>query len=162
VDASRAKLNGLNILRLNGGTSIFETEQFYNLCDENGLIVWQEAPLNWVDSPGTSSIDVWKEQLTQSALRFRQHPSTGIYLAGNEYDPFVNGIEPLVGLIREVFAGYDGKRPFRMNSPCGGDVHAYSPDGIYAGTRTGITRSSTVGLILSRSGRSAVLPICLC
>ena len=29
-----AKSNGLNLLRLNGGTSIFETEQFYNLCDE--------------------------------------------------------------------------------------------------------------------------------
>ncbi len=129
-----AKLNGLNILRLNGGTSIFETEQFYNLCDENGLIVWQEAPLNWDDSPGTSSIDVWKEQLTQCVLRFRQHPSTGVYVGGNEFDPFVNGVEPLVGLVREVFAGYDGKRPFRMNSPCGGDVHAYAPpDGIYAG-----------------------------
>jgi beta-mannosidase len=129
-----AKVNGLNILRLNGGTSIFETEQFYNLCDENGLIVWQEAPLNWDDSPGTSSIDVWKEQLTQCVLRFRQHPSTGIYVGGNEFDPFVDGIEPLLGLVREVFAGYDGTRPFRMNSPCGGDVHAYEPpNGLYTG-----------------------------
>lgn len=128
-----AKLNGLNLLRLNGGTSILETEQFYNLCDENGLIVWQEAPLNWAKNPGTTSIDVWREQLTQSVLRFRQHPSTGIYVGGNEFDPFANGIEPLVGMVREIFAGYDGKRPFRMNSPYGGDVHAYEPAGLFAG-----------------------------
>jgi beta-mannosidase len=126
-----AKLNGQNLLRLNGGTSIIETEQFYNLCDENGLIVWQEVPLNWADSSGTTTLAVWREQLTQSVLRIRQHPSIGIYCGGNEYDPFQDTIEPFLGLVREVFAGYDGSRPFRMNSPCGGDYHAYEPQDIY-------------------------------
>ena len=126
-----AKLNGQNLLRLNGGTSIIETEQFYNLCDENGIIVWQEVPLNWADTPGTTTLAVWREQLTQSVLRIRQHPSIGIYVGGNEYDPFQDGIEAFLGLVREVFAGYDGSRPFRMNSPCGGDYHAYEPQDIY-------------------------------
>lgn len=126
-----AKLSGHNLLRLNGGTSIIETEQFYNLCDENGMIVWQEVPLNWADTPGTTTLAVWREQLTQSVLRIRQHPSIGIYCGGNEYDPFQDGIEPFLGLVREVFAGYDGSRPFRMNSPCGGDYHAYEPQDIY-------------------------------
>jgi beta-galactosidase/beta-glucuronidase len=58
-----AKQAGFNLLRLNGGTSIFETEQFYNLCDENGIFVWQEVPLNWADSAGTTLIPVWREQL---------------------------------------------------------------------------------------------------
>jgi beta-mannosidase len=126
-----AKLSGHNLLRLNGGTSIIETEQFYNLCDEHGLIVWQEVPLNWADTPGTTTLAVWREQLTQSVLRIRQHPSIGIYCGGNEYDPFQDTIEPFLGLVREVFAGYDGSRPFRMNSPCGGDYHAYEPQDIY-------------------------------
>jgi beta-mannosidase len=126
-----AKLNGQNLLRLNGGTSIFETEQFYNLCDEYGMIVWQEIPLNWVDTPGTTTLAVWREQLTQNVLRIRQHPSIGIYVGGNEYDPFQDGIEPFLGLVREIFAAYDGSRPFRMNSPCGGDFHAYEPQEIY-------------------------------
>jgi beta-mannosidase len=126
-----AKHNGFNILRLNGGTSIFETEQFYNLCDENGMLVWQEVPLNWADTPGTTPLSVWREQLTQSVLRFRQHPSTAIYVGGNEFDPFADGIEPFLGLVREIFAGYDGGRAFRMNSPCGGDYHAYEPQEIY-------------------------------
>jgi beta-mannosidase len=126
-----AKHNGFNLLRLNGGTSIFETEQFYNLCDENGLLVWQEVPLNWADTPGTTTLAVWREQLTQSVLRMRQHPSTAIYVGGNEFDPFADGIEPLLGLVREIFAGYDSGRAFRMNSPCGGDYHAYEPQEIY-------------------------------
>jgi beta-mannosidase len=126
-----ARHNGFNLLRLNGGTSIFETEQFYNLCDENGILVWQEVPLNWADTPGTTPLAVWREQLTQSVLRFRQHPSTAIYVGGNEFDPFADGIEPLLGLMREIFAGYDSSRAFRMNSPCGGDYHAYEPQEIY-------------------------------
>jgi beta-mannosidase len=126
-----AKLNGQNLLRLNGGTSIFETEQFYNLCDEYGMIVWQEVPLNWADTPGATTLAVWREQLTQNVLRIRQHPSIGIYVGGNEFDPFQDGIEPFLGLVREIFAAYDGSRPFRMNSPCGGDFHAYEPQEIY-------------------------------
>jgi beta-mannosidase len=128
-----AKHSGFNLLRLNGGTSIFETEQFYNLCDEHGILVWQEVPLNWADTPGTTPIGVWREQLTQSVLRMRQHPSTAIYVGGNEFDPFADGIEPFIGLIREVFAGYDSGRAFRMNSPVGGDYHAYDPQEIYTG-----------------------------
>jgi beta-mannosidase len=126
-----AKHSGFNLLRLNGGTSIFETEQFYNLCDEHGIFVWQEVPLNWADTPGTTSLGVWREQLTQTVLRLRQHPSMAIYVGGNEFDPFADGIEPLLGLIREIVAGYDSSRAFRMNSPCGGDYHAYDPQDIY-------------------------------
>lgn len=126
-----AKYSGYNLMRLNGGTSIFESEQFYNLCDEMGIIVWQEVPLNWADTAGTTTLPVWREQLTQNVLRIRQHPSIGIYVGGNEFDPFTDGIEPLLGVVREIFAAYDGSRAFRMNSPCGGDYHAYEPQDIY-------------------------------
>lgn len=129
-----AKHAGFNMLRLNGGTSIFESEQFYDLCDEHGIFVWQEVPLNWADTPGTTSLPVWREQLTQTVLRLRQHPSTALYVGGNEFDPFADGIEAFLGLVREIFAGYDGGRPFRMNSPYGGDYHAYEPpEGLYTG-----------------------------
>ena len=128
-----AKMNGANLFRLNGGTSIFETEEFYNLCDEHGIIVWQELPLSsggeaesW-HRTNTAPLAVWREQIRQGVLRFRQHPSTGVYVGGNEFDAFGEGIEPLLGVAREILAGYDGGRPFRMASPCGGDWHAYAP-----------------------------------
>ena len=128
-----AKWSGLNLLRLNGGTTLIETEQFYNLCDEHGIVVWQDVPLNWAETPGTTNINVWREQITQSVLRIRQHPSIGVYVGGNEYDPYSDGMEPLLGLIREIFAGYDARTPFRMNSPVGGDYHAYDPEAMYTG-----------------------------
>ncbi len=128
-----AKFNGLNLLRLNGGTTLIETEQFYNLCDENGIVVWQDVPLNWAETPGTTNINVWREQITQSVLRIRQHPSIGVYVGGNEFDPYSDGMEPLLGLIREIFAAYNPTTPFRMNSPNGGDYHAYDPEGVYTG-----------------------------
>jgi hypothetical protein len=62
---------------------------------------------------------------------FRQHPATAIYVGGNEFDPYADEIEAFLGLVREIFAGYDSSRAFRMNSPCGGDYHAYEPQEIY-------------------------------
>ncbi len=126
-----AQWNGLNLLRLNGGTTLLETEQFYNLCDEHGIVVWQDVPLNWAENPGTTNINVWREQITQSVLRIRQHPSIGVYVGGNEYDPYSDGMEPLLGLIREIFAAYNPTTAYRMNSPNGGDYHAYDPEAMY-------------------------------
>jgi beta-mannosidase len=124
-----ARAAGLNLFRLNGGNDLFETEQFYNLCDENGILVWQELPLGW-NGTHASSLDAWREQLTQSVLRIRQHPSLAVYVGGNEFNPYVPGISPVVNLYREICAGYDN-RPFRMSSPGGGTTHAYYPSKVY-------------------------------
>jgi beta-mannosidase len=125
-----AKAAGLNLFRLNGGCNIFETEQFYNLCDENGILVWQELPFCWNTNCG-SSLSAWREQLTQSVLRIRQHPSLAVYVGGNEFNPYDPGVSPVVNLYREICAGYDN-RPFRMSSPGGGTAHAYVPWIIYS------------------------------
>lgn len=118
-----AKSSGVNLFRLNGGNDIFETEQFYNLCDENGILVWQEMPFTWtatVEIP----LSVWREQLKRSVLRLRQHPSLAVYLGGNEFMPYEEFLAPYLGIAREITAAYDN-RPFRMSSPGGGDYHAY-------------------------------------
>jgi beta-mannosidase len=118
-----ARYAGVNLFRLNGGNDLFETEQFYNLCDENGILVWQELPLTW-PSKLQIPLGTWREQLKQSVLRIRQHPSLTIYVGGNEYMPYVQALAPYLGIAREVFAAYDD-RPFRMSSPGGGTYHAY-------------------------------------
>ena len=114
---------GINLFRLNGGNDLFETEQFYNLCDENGILVWQEVPVTWA---GKMSVPLatWREQLKQSVLRIRQHPSLAIYVGGNEFQPYRQPLAPYLGIAREIFAAYDD-RPFRMSSPGGGTYHAY-------------------------------------
>lgn len=126
-----AKNAGVNLFRLNGGNCIFETEEFFNLCDENGILVWQDLPM-FCWSRGTRvPLRTWREQMKQSVLRLRQHPSLAVYVGGNEFAPYVEALAPYLGMAREVIASYDD-RPFRMGSPCGGTYHAYySPAGSF-------------------------------
>jgi beta-mannosidase len=119
-----AKAAGINLFRLNGGNDIFETEQFYNLCDENGILVWQELPFTWTAETKIPLI-VWREQLKRSILRLRQHASLAVYVGGNEFMPYQEFLAPYLGIARELVAAYDN-RPFRMSSPGGSDYHAYS------------------------------------
>jgi beta-mannosidase len=124
-----ARTHGTNLFRLNGGCNIFETEQFYNLCDENGILVWQETPFCWTPTFNVPKA-AWREQFTQSVLRIRQHPSLALYVGGNEFNPYAEGVAPYLGLAREIFASLDD-RPFRMSSPGGGTHHAYFPFEMY-------------------------------
>ena len=134
-----AREAGVNLIRLNGGTSLFETDRFYDLCDEYGLLVWQEVPLNWADE-NTSPLAAWREQLTQAVLRIRSHPSLALYVGGNEFSPVSPGVGPALGIAREIVDGFDG-RPFRMSSPGkgrfdargGGTYHAYIIPEAWAG-----------------------------
>jgi len=119
-----ARLAGINLFRLNGGVDIFETEQFFNLCDEAGILVWQELPLNWSHDSGIP-LTTWREQIKQSVLRLRQHPSMAVYVGGNELNPYLEAMAPYLGIGREIIDDYDD-RPFRMASPMGTDYHAYA------------------------------------
>jgi beta-mannosidase len=119
-----AKAAGINLFRLNGGNDIFETEQFYNLCDESGILVWQELPFTWTAETNIPLM-VWREQLKRSILRLRQHASLAVYVGGNEFMPYQEFLAPYLGIARELVAAYDN-RPFRMSSPGGSDYHAYS------------------------------------
>ena len=119
-----ARFAGINLFRLNGGNDIFETEQFYNLCDEAGILVWQELPLTWTHDNGTP-LTTWREQIKQSVLRIRQHPSLALYAGGNELNPYLEATAAYFGTGREIIAEYDD-RPFRMASPMGTDYHAYA------------------------------------
>lgn len=124
-----AKLHGINLFRLNGGCNIFETEQFLNLCDESGIMVWQELPFCWNTTTGASPAE-WRDQITQTVLRLRQHPCLAVYVGGNEFPPYAPGTIPTVDLAHEIFSAFDN-RPFRMSSPGGGTHHAYIPWEMY-------------------------------
>jgi len=80
----RAKEANFNILRVWGG-GIVNKESFYALCDEKGILVWQEFPLacnNYVGTPHYLKI---LEQESESIIkRLRVHPSLAIWCGGNE------------------------------------------------------------------------------
>lgn len=79
---------GCNIFRVNG-VGFLETECFYNLCDERGILVWQDVPLS---SSGVEnlppddqlSIDGMAQVLESFIRRRRHHASLLLWCGGNE------------------------------------------------------------------------------
>ncbi|WP_263358865.1 beta-mannosidase [Acidicapsa ligni] len=79
-----AKDANMNMVRLWGG-GYYETQEFYDLCDELGLMVFHDLMFgnNW--QPGTYS---FKEDIQQEAeyqmTRLRNHPSIVLWAGNNE------------------------------------------------------------------------------
>ncbi len=73
-----------NILRVWGG-GIVNKESFFELCDEKGILVWQEFPLACNDYEGTPHYLKILEQESGSIIkRLQSHPSLAIWCSGNE------------------------------------------------------------------------------
>ena len=79
---------GCNVLRVWGG-AFLEREVFYNLCDEAGLLVWQEFPLcssgidNW--PPEEPQVIAELGEIARSYIRRRgHHASKLLWCGGNE------------------------------------------------------------------------------
>ncbi len=124
-----AKNAGINFFRLNGGNCLLETDRFYQQCDENGILVWQDLQFCW-HRDSKIPLTVWREQLKQSVLRLRQHPSLAVYVGGNEFSPYAVGLITYMGIAREIVASYDD-RPWRINSPSAGSHHSYFAHGLF-------------------------------
>ncbi|MFA5863939.1 MAG: glycoside hydrolase family 2 TIM barrel-domain containing protein [Phycisphaerae bacterium] len=124
---------GFNILRVWGG-AILEKEIFYNLCDELGIMVWQEFPLSssgCEDYPPDDEPFIREMKLVaESYIQRRQHhPSLILWCGGNElitrdgsYVPV--GIEhPLLTMLEDIVKREDSTRRFLPASPSGPRVH---------------------------------------
>lgn len=74
----------LNMIRIWGG-GIYENEAFYDYCDENGLLVWQDFIFSCALYPGDSAFlhNVEKEAEYQ-IKRLRNHPSLALWCGNNE------------------------------------------------------------------------------
>jgi len=63
-------------------------EEFFAACDRHGVMVWQEFWLaNPYDGPDPKDDDMFMRNALDSVLRFRNHPSIGIYCGRNEGNP---------------------------------------------------------------------------
>jgi beta-mannosidase len=82
---TQARDAGFNMLRVWGG-GLYETEDFYNLCDELGILVWQDFPFACSMYPDDEEWFV--EQVRQEAIaavrRLRHRPSLALWCGGNE------------------------------------------------------------------------------
>ena len=108
--------SGINLLRLWGG-GIAESDRFYELCDEYGIMVWQEF---WMTGDTRHPMDeaLYLANVESTMKRLRNHPSIVIYVSSNE-STAVSGAEEL---IKSLAPGV----PYQMQSECDG-VHDGSP-----------------------------------
>ncbi len=124
---------GCNVLRVWGG-AFLEKEIFYDLCDELGLLVWQEFPLsssgldNYApDDP--ASIEALAEIAASYVERRRHHVSLLLWCGGNELQGPRHDGQPgqqpldfshqLIKRLAEVVAQRDPGRRFLPTSPSG-------------------------------------------
>jgi len=120
-----AQAAGIQALRT-WGSGIVETNDFYELCDQLGILVWQDFPIGNRET-ATWPQDIWQETVMQNVYRIRNHPSLAVYSGGNEFDPYTPGNTAAVGIMQRSFEDFDGTRPFVRTTPDKGDIHTY-PD----------------------------------
>lgn len=76
----------MNMLRVWGG-GIYENDIFYDLCDKNGLLVWQDFMFACSMYPGdTSFLNNVKKEAIDNVCRLRNHPSIALWCGNNEID----------------------------------------------------------------------------
>lgn len=125
---------GCNLFRVWGG-AVLESTPFYSICDEYGLMVWQDLPLS------SSGIDNWPpeekaiiEDISEIAISYikrrMSHVSLLMYSGGNELQGSLDGSKegtgkpidfnhPMMDQLKKVFEKYDGRRRFIPTSPLG-------------------------------------------
>ena len=75
-----------NIIRIWGG-SVYEDDQLYDYCDENGIMVWQDFMMACAIYPQTEDfLARMKEEAEVIVKRLRQHPAIVLWSGDNEND----------------------------------------------------------------------------
>lgn len=129
-----AKAANMNMLRVWGG-GIYEDDEFYNLCDTLGILIWQDfafACKIQPDYPGY--LENVKAEAIDNIKRLRHHPSLSIWVGNNEIEEgwvhwgFGDRAPGLKSFYQEIFEKllprlvneYDGTRPYWPSSPSSG------------------------------------------
>lgn len=107
--------SNMNMLRVWGG-GIYEEDVFYRLCDEYGLLVWQDFMFACSMYPGDEQfLANVREEAFYNVRRLRNHPCIALWCGNNEIDSAWSQYEDNMGWgwkegltaeIRETLWGY--------------------------------------------------------
>ncbi|MBV1922830.1 MAG: glycoside hydrolase family 2 protein [Flavobacteriaceae bacterium] len=74
----------MNMLRVWGG-GVYEEDEFYSLCDEKGILIWQDFMFACAMYPGDAEfLENVKQEAIENVKRLRQHPSIALWCGNNE------------------------------------------------------------------------------
>jgi beta-mannosidase len=75
-----------NTIRVRGG-GYYPSDRFYDLCDEYGLIVWQEFMFDCAVYAMTPAFaETVRQEFIDNVRRIRHHPSLGLWCGNNEIE----------------------------------------------------------------------------
>jgi beta-mannosidase len=139
LEAYRAM--GVRILRVWGGAAL-ESETFYDLCDELGLLVWQELPMSSSGLDNTPPRDAaFAAEVATIAASYVQrrahHPSLILWDTGNELTEEADRVidvvplrpdHPAAAAAARTFGELDPGRRFVVTSPSGPSIWGLPDD----------------------------------
>ncbi len=142
-----AKEANMNMLRVWGG-GIYESDDFYDLCDSLGIMVWQDFMFAGGMYPGDEAfMNNVREEVKYQVRRLRQHPCIVLWCGNNEIDEAWKnwGWQKQFGLhgadsanvwndykrlfedsLKKWVDEFDGTRPYVSTSPKNGWGHKES------------------------------------
>jgi beta-mannosidase len=100
-------------------------EDLYDLCDQYGLLVWDEFFQPSGGAPMPTDFDSYMANVKDKMLRFRNHPCIAIWCARNEGNPPKNIDDAIKGLMKEL----EPARLYQPNSKDGRGVRSGGPYG---------------------------------
>ena len=81
-----ARKANMNMLRVWGG-GLYADDEFYNACDANGILVWQDFMFACAMYPGDEKfIENVKQEVIDNVNRLQNHPSIALWCGNNEND----------------------------------------------------------------------------
>ena len=146
---AEAARSGYNMLRIWGG-GFYETDLFHDLCDEAGILIWQD--LMFACSAFPDHLAWFREEcaaeIAHQVIRLRNHPGLVLWSGNNEihsaYDGWWEGSDVLLpfggmriwnDIAPRLLHQYSPDTPYwnsspygglRPDSPAAGDVHHWS------------------------------------
>lgn len=129
---SKAKEANMNMIRVWGG-GVYEDESFYELCDENGILVWQDFMFACGEYPEEEWFwELVRKEAETVVKRLRNHACIAIYCGNNENhwafkDGWFGKKEKFFGetiyhkILPEVCSKLDPNTFYWPSSPYGGE-----------------------------------------
>jgi len=125
----------MNMLRVWGG-GIYENDVFYNLCNREGIMVWQDFMFACMMYPSDNEfLASIREEIEYNIKRLRNHPSVALWcgnnevlegfhnwgwkeeLGGNAANALISYKKIFNELIPNMLVDLDGSRPYVSTSP---------------------------------------------